>query len=55
MGVCEIEEVTNVYGGMDGWDGGWLRVWCVLGKVFWVMCIVVVWRCDCGFVIILVF
>lgn len=55
MGVCEIEEVTNVYGGMDGWGGGWLSLDYVLGNVLWVMCVGVVWRCDYGFVIILVF
>lgn len=55
MCVCEVEEGTNMYGGLDGWDERWICLEYVLGEVLCVMCVFVVWGGDWGFVIILEF
>ena len=51
MYVCEVEDGTYVYGGLNGRDeGGWICMRHVLGEVLFGMWVVVVWGGDCGLV-----
>ena len=55
MCVCEVVDVTNVYGGLNGWDGGWDCLAYVLSGMLCIMCVIIVWGGDCRLVIILMF